>query len=95
MPLTKWILFIDGENEAHVKWALSQPLNSKIILIQGRPLTLEERHERHFYFDQLGLITKKLGITQIPARVTQERDRLKIEELQIEPSLVLQERIRP
>lgn len=94
-PLTKWILFIDGEDERQVKWALHQSLTSKIILVKGSPLNLEETHSRRFYFDQLGLLTKKLGITQVPAKVSQEGTQLKIEELQIEPSLALQERIKP
>ncbi len=94
-PLTKWMLFIDGEDKAQVRWALRHPLNSKIILIQGHPLELEEAHGRRFYFDQLGLLTKKLGISQVPAKVSQEGHALKIEEVQIDPSLVLQERIRP
>lgn len=91
-PLTKWMLFIDGEDERQVKWALHQSLTSKIIIVKGSPLNLEETHSRHFYFDQLGLLTKKLGITQVPAKVSQEGTQLKIEELQIEPSLVLLER---
>lgn len=94
-PLTKWLLFIDGKDEAQVKWALEHPLISKIILVNGRPLELEEAHSRRFYFDQLGLLTKKIGITQLPAKVFQEGVQLKIEEVQIEPPLVLQGRIRP
>lgn len=94
-PLTKWMLFIDGEDERQVKWALRQSLTSKIILVKGSPLTLEETYSRRFYFDQLGLLTKKLGIKQVPAKVSQEGHQLKIEEVQIEPSLMLQERIRP
>lgn len=85
IPLTKEMLFIDGDNEDQIKWALHHPLNSKIILTQGRPLHLEEVHGRRFYFDQLGLLTKKLGIKQVPAKVSQEKDQLKIEELKINP----------
>lgn len=94
-PLTKWMLFIDGDDQSQVSWALSQSIKSKIIMVKGSPLKLEETHGRRFYFDQLGLLTKKLGITQVPATVSQEGDQLKIEEVKIEPSLVLQERIRP
>lgn len=94
-PLKKWILFIDGEDKRQIKWALSQPITFKIILVKGSPLKLEEIHSRRFYFDQLGLLTKKLGITQVPATVSQEGDQLKIEEVKIGPSLVFQERIRP
>ncbi|OJX11907.1 MAG: type-F conjugative transfer system protein TraW [Caedibacter sp. 37-49] len=94
-PLTKGMIFIDGEDEHQVKWALRQSLTSKIILVKGSPLTLEETYSRRFYFDQLGLLTKKLGISQVPARVSQDGVQLKIEEVQIEPSRVRQERIRP
>jgi conjugal transfer pilus assembly protein TraW len=82
-PLTKLMLFIDGEDEAQVKWALSQSITSKIIMVKGSPLNLEETHGRRFYFDQLGLLTKKLGITQVPAKISQEGTLLKIHELNI------------
>ncbi|MBN9344404.1 MAG: type-F conjugative transfer system protein TraW [Caedibacter sp. 38-128] len=83
IPLTKELLFIDGEDELQVTWALSRTFPSKIILVKGQPLKLEERHHRPFYFDQLGLLTGRLGIKQVPARVFQEGTRLKIEELNI------------
>jgi len=83
LPLTKELLFIDGEDEPQVTWALSRTFPSKIILVRGQPLKLEERHHRPFYFDQLGLLTGRLKIKQVPARVIQEGDRLKIEELNI------------
>jgi len=83
IPLTKELLFIDGEDEPQVTWALSRTFPSKIILIKGQSLKLEERHHRPFYFDQLGLLTGRLGIKQVPARVFQEGTRLKIEELNI------------
>ncbi|MBN9413079.1 MAG: type-F conjugative transfer system protein TraW [Candidatus Paracaedimonas acanthamoebae] len=83
IPLTKELLFIDGEDEEHLNWALSRTFPSKIILIRGQPLKLEERHHRPFYFDQLGFLTGRLSIKQVPARVFQEGTRLKIEELNI------------
>ena len=83
IPLTKELLFIDGEDESHVSWALSRTLPSKIILIKGQPLQMEERHGRPFYFDQLGFLTQTFGIKQVPARAFQEGTRLKIEELNI------------
>jgi len=83
IPLTKELLFIDGEDELQVIWALSRTFPSKIILVKGQPLKLEERHHHPFYFDQLGLLTGRLGIKQVPARAFQEGTRLKIEELNI------------
>ncbi len=91
-PLTKWMLFIDGEDEHQVKWALHQHLKSKVILVKGNPLKLEETHGHLFYFDQLGLLTKKLGITQVPAKVSQEGSRLKIEELRFDQTQISFER---
>ena len=46
--------------------------NVKIILIAGSPLKLSEELGIPIYFDQYGLITKKLRIKQVPAMVFQE-----------------------
>lgn len=82
-PLTKWMLFIDGKDKSQVDWALAQPKTSKIIMVKGSPLKMEESYGQRFYFDQLGLITTKLGIKQVPAKVCQEGQQLKIEEINI------------
>ena len=37
------------------------------------------------YYDQLGLLTRRLGITKVPALVSQEGLRLRIDELAISP----------
>ena len=37
------------------------------------------------YFDQQGLLTRRLGITQVPALVSQEGMRLRIDELEVAP----------
>lgn len=85
-PLTKlsWgapLIFINGEEEAHVNWALTQ--EGKIILIKGSPLTLNKSYGKWFYFDQGGALTRKLGITQVPALVRQAGAQLLIEEILI------------
>lgn len=82
-PLTKPLVFIDGESEKQVTWALTMP-RAKIILVKGSAFELMERHPAvTVYFDQYGSIVKKLGIQQVPACVTQAEDRLKVEELQL------------
>lgn len=82
-PMTKALVFIDGDDQKQVTWALKKftEFNAKIILTSGSPFDLMEAHDRPIYFDQEGRITKKLGIKAVPARVTQEGLKLKIEEM--------------
>lgn len=56
----------------------------KIILVKGSPLSLAEDFNQPVYFDQGGLLCKKLGIQHVPALVTQEGLRLHIEEISLE-----------
>ena len=72
---SKTLLFIDGNDEEQIEWAklkLLKHKNVKIILVKGKPLKLQERLKRPIYFDQYGIITKRMGIKQAPARVWQE-----------------------
>ena len=79
--LTKPLLFIDGENQPQVEWAIVQQPVSLIILTNASPFELMEKIDRPVYFDQEGTLTKKLGIGQVPARVTQQDKQLLIEEI--------------
>lgn len=81
VSLSKPILFIDGDDETQIAWAKKQKNSAKWILVNGSPLELETHLQKPVYFDQHGFLTKKLGITQIPALVTQEEKALKIEEI--------------
>lgn len=80
-------LFVDGDDEEQVAWAirLHQAANSlhkpKIILVQGTPIELFKKLNLPIYFDQLGVLIKKLGISQIPAKVSQKEKALVIEEV--------------
>jgi conjugal transfer pilus assembly protein TraW len=51
--------------------------------VKGAPLELNEQHDRWFYFDQAGVLTKKLGIKQVPSIVTQYGQLLKIQEVKL------------
>jgi len=82
--LSKPLLFIDGDDEFQVQWALKQESPSQIILTNGSPFELMVTLDRPIYFDQEGSLTKKLGITQVPAKVTQQDKHLLIEELQLQ-----------
>lgn len=76
------LVFIDGEDELQLEWALKQ--RAKIVLVNGSPLELTQQYQRPIYFDQNALLTQKLGIRQIPAQVFQDHKCLKIEELLLE-----------
>lgn len=56
----------------------------KLILLKGTPLSLSEEWKVPVYFDQGGVLTQKLGIKHIPAVLTQEDLRLKIEEIDVQ-----------
>jgi conjugal transfer pilus assembly protein TraW len=73
------LVFIDGEDESQLTWGLKQ--QGKLILVKGAPLKLQEKLRRAVYFDQAGILTRKFGITQVPAKVSQEGMQLKIEEV--------------
>jgi len=79
--LSKPLLFIDGDEKAQVEWAMEQEPLAQIILTGGSPFELMEKLDRPIYFDQGGTLTKKLGIVQVPARVTQQDKTLLIEEI--------------
>lgn len=84
MPLTKSLLFIDGEDEAQVAW-LQQRLalepRAVPILVAGSWLALGQRLQRPVYFDQQGLMAGRLGIKAVPSRVYQEDRSIRIDEV--------------
>lgn len=83
VQLSSGLLFLDGDNPAHILWARKQAGEFKWILIQGDPYELESQEKRPIYFDQKGALTSKLSLKAVPARVIQEGERLKIEEIPI------------
>jgi conjugal transfer pilus assembly protein TraW len=92
VSLSADLVFFDGDDPEQLDWvkenlvsaAENKPL--KLILTQGAPLKLAEELGGAVYFDQSGLLTKKLGIKHVPAIVSQEDKHLKIEEIKISPS---------
>ena len=59
--------------------------HARSILVGGSYLDLMKSWRMPVYFDQQGLLTRRLGITQVPALVSQEGLRLRIDELEIAP----------
>lgn len=90
VSLSQNLLFFDGDDGDQVAFAkekLKEKLaeNSlKLILVKGAPLVLSEELKVPVYFDQSGLLTKKLRIHHVPALVTQHGLRLRIEEIKME-----------
>ena len=80
------LLFFDGDNPDQVAWAVSlnQQLHGRdhLILINGSlRKTASFFPNSHLYFDQGGRLVQRLGITHIPATVSQARQRLAITEV--------------
>ena len=78
-PLHQDLLFFDATDSEQLNWAQSLSPSFKWILTRGEPFQLEEKLNRPIYFDQGAVLIKKFGIKEIPARVSQEGLRLKIE----------------
>ena len=86
ISLSSELIFFDGDDPEQVDWVTTQltsaPKGSvKLILINGSPLSLSETFGQAVYEDQNGLLTRKLGMTHSPARVSQEGLLLRIEEI--------------
>lgn len=88
--LSKPLLFIDGDDQAQIEWALSEHKANrsvKIILTSGAPLELSEKYNLPFYFDQDGVLTTKLGIKEVPSRVSQQDLYLSVESIPVTTDL--------
>lgn len=82
--LSKGLLFIDGEDDSQLAYAVQNKEAFHVVLTNGSPVLRGEEHQMKLYFDQNGIITKKYGITQIPATLQQEGTKLKITEFCLE-----------
>lgn len=80
--LSKRLLFLDGDDPAQVAWAKEHEEKSPRslwILVKGSPFVLF-KEKRAVFFDQMGVLVRKLGISHIPASVIQEGKHLRITE---------------
>ena len=79
-------LFLNADDKAQVNWlinAVANYPNPKVILTGGSIKSISKKLQIPIYFDQSGVITKKLNIKQVPAIVIRENNQLKITELVI------------
>ena len=87
VALPKLMLFIDGRDPAQV--AMGRRIYDqyggrvKPILVAGVIPDIAKHFENQVFFDQGGSIVRKLGIKQVPALVSQDDKRLRIDEMAV------------
>jgi conjugal transfer pilus assembly protein TraW len=85
VSLSRKLVFFDGRDSRQVSLAqrnLEGPSGkSKLILVAGEPLKLMRSWKRPVFYDQGGVLVRKLGIRQVPAIVSQDGKRLRIDEV--------------
>ena len=89
VSLSRHLLFFDARDPRQVGRArqliaLYQG-RVKPILVGGAYLDLMQSWHLPVYYDQQGLLTRRLGTTQVPALVSQDGLRLRIDELAVSP----------
>ena len=87
VSLSKRLLFFDARDRRQVARArelmFADPGRVKPILTAGSYLDLMKAWRVPVYYDQQGLLTRRFGIAQVPALVSQEGARLRIDELEV------------
>ncbi|MEM6415608.1 MAG: type-F conjugative transfer system protein TraW [Pseudomonadota bacterium] len=85
-PMQQRLVFFDGDDLEQVEWARAEIAGTDAqvqpILIGGPVLELTRNWRRQVFFDQGGKITERFGISQVPARVIRDGNRLLVEEVQ-------------
>ncbi len=85
VSLSKRLLFFDARDQRQVARAralmASYHDRAKPILVGGSYLDLMRSWQMRVYYDQEGILTRRFGITHVPAVVSQEGLRLRIDEL--------------
>ena len=79
--MTEVLLFINADDSAQVDWAKAEQQQfamTKVILVQGNIKDAAGKLGR-IYFDQDGVLCKKLGISSVPTLVRQTGTKLAIE----------------
>lgn len=89
VSLSRRLFFFDARDPRQVAQArsLMKRYDGKVkpILTAGSYLDLMQAWHSPVYYDQHGLLTRHLGIRQVPALVSQEGKQLRIDELEVKP----------
>ena len=77
------LVFIDGDDETQMAWALRSysASEAKIIMVNGAPLEAMTRYQRRFYFDQAGSLVERFGIRAVPAVAEQQGTIMRLREV--------------
>jgi conjugal transfer pilus assembly protein TraW len=85
VSLRERLIFFDGRNRRQVSFAkqVLRNLNgtAKPIMVAGEPLNLMREWKRRIFYDQGGALVRRFGIRQVPAVVTQDGKRLRVDEV--------------
>lgn len=88
VSLSKHLLFLDARDKRQVNRAneLIRFYGGRVkpILVGGSYLDLMKSWRTRVYYDQDGVLTRRFGIKQVPAIVSQEGLRLRIDELVVQ-----------
>jgi len=79
------LLFIDGNHEGQKQWAKDHADQFIIVLVNGKPLSVEQDLKRPIYFDQGGVLCQHYRIQHIPARIEVAGEVLQITEFKVTP----------
>lgn len=84
LPMTNEYLFIDGREFEQIaiakRFVDSDPVRHRVVLVAGDYNALADKLGVKVYFDQKGLLTQRLAIRQVPARLYQDGTVLKVQE---------------
>lgn len=85
--LSQPLVFFDARDREQTKAALAlrqrHQGRAHLILTGGSFIDFMKLHDLRVYYDQQGLLVRRLGIRQVPALVTQEGHMLRIDELKV------------
>lgn len=89
VALSRQLLFFDARDPRQVRQArglmVQMPGKFKPILTGGSYMDLMQAWQVPVFYDQLGLLTRRLGIAQVPALVSQDGRFLRVDELEVQP----------
>jgi len=84
-PLTQTLLFFDQRERFQVAFAkrflAEAKARVKPILVGGEPLKLMRQWKREVFYDQGGVLSRKFLVKQVPALITQDGNRLRVDEI--------------
>lgn len=81
VPFTQTLWFIDADDARQVAWVKRQAAGtaSKIILVKGSVRAAADALDARVYFDQQGTLSRRFGLTAVPARVAAAPDGLRLQ----------------